>query len=150
MMLHANVKQSILENLRTGMSLRRVADLVGYSITEIGVAMKNDSVFATEVRQAQAIPELQLLMKLQASPQWLAWKFLLQSLYPTRYVSSRKKPGALKPPQLESEKTRLARLTAQELAVLEPLIEKMDGIPIDGPDPETRSDPHRPHGERTN
>jgi hypothetical protein len=117
-----------------------MAELVGYSVEDIGTAMRDDPMFAIQVRQAQAHSEYHLLQRLQDSTQWQAWKFLLQSLYPTRYVSSRKKPGMLKPPKLESEETRLRRLNASQLATLLPIVEIMDGKREPIPDSRPRRD----------
>jgi hypothetical protein len=147
MILHKNVQSEILLGLQTGMSFRRVAELIGYSVEDIGKAMMEDPTFATQVRQAQAKPEHELLQRMHSSEQWQAWKFLLQSLYPTRYVSSRKKPGTLQPPKLESEQTRLARLNKAELAQLLPITEKMDGKRVDAPDSQQRRHQERAAGE---
>lgn len=136
MKLHPNARKEILRALRSGMSLKRAADLVGYSIEDVRSEMKSDPLFKTEVRQAVADPEYQILEKLQGSAQWQAWKFLLQSLYPDRYYASHKRKKH--PPKLagETNEERLARLDTPDLLKLRPILAKMDGKPfIPEPDP---------------
>jgi hypothetical protein len=132
MKLHPNARIEIRKSLQIGMTLKRAADLVGYSVKDVREAMRADPVFDAEMRQAGASLESDLLTRITGAQQWQAWKFLLQSLYPGRYYAARKRKP--KPPQkaAKARREKLAKVTNDELRSIEPILKKIEDD--DGPE----------------
>ena len=126
MKLHPNARIEIRKSLQIGMTLKRAADLVGYSVKDVRDEMRADPVFDAEMRQAGASLESDLLTRITGAQQWQAWKFLLQSLYPSRYYAARKRKP--RPPQnpVSSRRRRMAKVTDEELRAIEPILKKIE------------------------
>ena len=98
-------RKDIIDNLKIGMPLINVADLVTVSLEEIERGMDEDAAFKAAVNNAIAECMKEQLEKLKPLKNWQAVAFLLQSLWPTRFGrrsrGSRKRRGT--PPSAPGE-----------------------------------------------
>ena len=85
MCIDENKRGDIIKNLKIGMPLVNVADLVMVSLEEIERGMDEDAAFKAAVNNAIAECMKEQLEKLKPLKNWQAVAFLLQSLWPTRF-----------------------------------------------------------------
>jgi hypothetical protein len=134
MLIDSDKRKQIIDALRLGMPLGKVADLVELPLAVIQQELRDDPAFNARVNHATAECMHSRLEKLAGLNNWQALAFILQSLWPERF-GRRQGTRKRRKPEAAQANPDFSQLSSDERDHLEYLLAKVHGrIEPDGND----------------